>query len=136
MANRGQNPWIFQAATAAEKDELRNVLEWMRKLDMAMVICEEAGEKDKLEKEGLDIKPHRKRKLDVDEDGKELQHQFKVPEDNLQLVFVCSMWLTGFEAETVSTLYMGKPMKYHALMQNIDRVTHHQWQTKKERVGS
>ncbi len=41
--------------------------------------------------------------------------------DKLQIVFVCAMWLTGFDAHTVSTLYMDKPMKDHTLMQTIAR---------------
>ena len=39
----------------------------------------------------------------------------------LQLVFVCAMWLTGFDAPSVSTLYLDKPMKGHTLMQTIAR---------------
>ncbi|MFX8211218.1 hypothetical protein ABTK89_19405, partial [Acinetobacter baumannii] len=39
----------------------------------------------------------------------------------LQLVFVCAMWLTGFDAPTVSTLYLDKPMQGHTLMQSIAR---------------
>lgn len=119
---------INEAADAREKEDLRKALEWMRKLDMAVVISEEAGEEEKFEKEGLDIKSHRKRMNEADENGKELQDKFKDPADALQLVFVCSMWLTGFDAETVSTLYMDKPMKDHTLMQTIaraNRVTEH-----------
>jgi type I restriction enzyme, R subunit len=112
---------INEAADAKDKEELRRTLEWMRKVDMAVVVSEEAGEEEKFTKEGLDIKPHRKRLLEVDENGQEVQDKFKKPEDPLQLVFVCSMWLTGFDAETVSTLYMDKPMKDHTLMQTIAR---------------
>lgn len=46
----------------------------------------------------------------------------------MQLVFICAMWLTGFDAPTVSTLYLDKPMKDHTLMQAIaraNRVTSH-----------
>jgi type I restriction enzyme, R subunit len=112
---------INEATDTREKEDLRKALEWMRKLDMAVVISEEAGEDDKFEKEGLDIKPHRKRMNEADENGQELQDKFKAPADALQLVFVCSMWLTGFDAETVSILYMDKPMKDHTLMQTIAR---------------
>ncbi len=45
----------------------------------------------------------------------------KIPENPLQLVFVCAMWLTGFDAPTLSTLYLDKPMKDHTLMQTIAR---------------
>jgi type I restriction enzyme R subunit len=112
---------INEAADSKEKEDLKKRLDWMRKLDMAVVVSEEAGEDEKFEKESLDIKPHRKRMLDVDDNGQELQDKFKDPKDPFQLVFVCSMWLTGFDAETVSTLYMDKPMKDHTLMQTIAR---------------
>ncbi len=104
-----------------EKAELKRLLEWMRKTDMAVIVSEEAGEEGKFEKAGLDIRPHRKRMKQVDENGQEMQDKFKNPKDPLQLVFVCSMWLTGFDAPTVSTLYLDKPMKDHTLMQTIAR---------------
>ena len=59
--------------------------------------------------------------LNPDENGYDLEYKFKKPEDPLRLVFVCSMWLTGFDAPTVSTLYIDKPMKDHTLMQTITR---------------
>jgi len=37
----------------------------------------------------------------------------------LRLVFVCAMWLTGFDAPSCSTLYLDKPLHNHALMQTI-----------------
>jgi type I restriction enzyme R subunit len=103
------------------KDDLKQILEWMRKTDMAVIVSEEAGEDEKFERQGLDIKTHRKRILTVDENGQDLESKFKDPKDSLQLVFVCSMWLTGFDAPTVSTLYLDKPMKDHTLMQTIAR---------------
>src|SRR5881409_1376289 len=57
----------------------------------------------------------------LDEHGHDVEYNFKDPEDPLQLVFVCAMWLTGFDAPTVSTLYLDKPMKDHTLMQTIAR---------------
>jgi type I restriction enzyme R subunit len=121
-----------------EKERLKKVLEWMRKLDMAVVVSEEAGEEEKFEKAGLDIRPHRKRMQIPDENGQELEDKFKAPEDPLQLVFVCSMWLTGFDAPTVSTLYLDKPMKDHTLMQTIaraNRVTDHRVFDKEKKNG-
>ncbi len=104
-----------------EKTDLKRILDWMRRADMAVIVSEEAGEEEKFEKNGLDIKLHRKRIKTVDENGHELEDKFKEPTDPLQLVFVCSMWLTGFDAPTVSTLYLDKPMKDHTLMQTIAR---------------
>jgi type I restriction enzyme R subunit len=39
----------------------------------------------------------------------------------LRLVFVCAMWLTGFDAPSCSTVYLDKPMRNHTLMQTIAR---------------
>jgi type I restriction enzyme R subunit len=53
---------------------------------------------------------------------KRLEKRFKDPNDPLQLVIVRDMWLTGFDAPCVHTLYVDKPMKGHNLMQAIARV--------------
>jgi type I restriction enzyme R subunit len=53
---------------------------------------------------------------------KRLEKRFKDPSDPLRLVIVRDMWLTGFDAPCVHTLYVDKPMKGHNLMQAIARV--------------
>ncbi|EJV1367656.1 type I restriction endonuclease subunit R, partial [Pseudomonas aeruginosa] len=53
---------------------------------------------------------------------KRLEKRFKDPADPLQMVIVRDMWLTGFDAPCVHTLYVDKPMKGHNLMQAIARV--------------
>jgi len=53
---------------------------------------------------------------------KRLEKRFKDPNDELKLVIVRDMWLTGFDAPCVHTLYVDKPMKGHNLMQAIARV--------------
>jgi type I restriction enzyme, R subunit len=129
---------INKSTDKEESARLKKMLDWMRKVDMAVVISEEAGEVEKFEKEGLDIKPHRKRMQTPDENGQELEDKFKEPADRFELVFVCSMWLTGFDAPTVSTLYLDKPMKDHTLMQTIaraNRVTDHLVLGKPKRNG-
>ena len=50
-----------------------------------------------------------------------MDEKFKDPEDPLRLVFVCAMWLTGFDAPSCSTVYLDKPMRNHTLMQTIAR---------------
>jgi type I restriction enzyme R subunit len=65
---------------------------------------------------GLDIKPHRKRIVEED-----LETKFKNPDDPFRLVFVCAMWMTGFDVPSCSTLYLDKPMRNHTLMQTIAR---------------
>jgi type I restriction enzyme R subunit len=53
---------------------------------------------------------------------KRLEKRFKSPSDPLRMVIVRDMWLTGFDAPCVHTLYIDKPMKGHNLMQAIARV--------------
>jgi type I restriction enzyme, R subunit len=53
---------------------------------------------------------------------RDLEKRFKDPQDPLKLVIVRDMWLTGFDAPCVHTLYVDKPMKGHNLMQAIARV--------------
>lgn len=112
---------ISETKDKAEKEDLKIMLDWMRETEMAVIVSEEAGEDEKFEKVGLDINQHRKKMLTPDENGQEIEDKFKEPNDNLRLVFVCSMWLTGFDAPTVSTMYLDKPMKDHTLMQTIAR---------------
>ena len=50
-----------------------------------------------------------------------MRAKFKDPDDPLRLVFVCAMWITGFDVPTCSTIYLDKPMKNHTLMQTIAR---------------
>ena len=52
----------------------------------------------------------------------ELAHRFRDPDDPLKIVLVRDMWLTGFDAPSLHTLYVDKPMRGHGLMQAIARV--------------
>jgi type I restriction enzyme, R subunit len=88
----------------------------MRSVDMAVVVSQSQNEIDDLKQKGLDILPHRERMQNEDLDSK-----FKDPDDPLRLVFVCAMWITGFDVPTCSTVYLDKPMKNHTLMQTIAR---------------
>jgi type I restriction enzyme R subunit len=112
---------IGKSRDGSYKQRLQKTLEYMRSIEMAVVISEEAGEEEKFQKNGLDIKPHRKKINEIDANGHDIEYRFKDPNDKLQLVFVCAMWLTGFDVPTVSTLYFDKPMKDHTLMQAIAR---------------
>lgn len=91
-------------------------LDWMRSVDMAVVVSQSQNEIDDLKQKGLDILPHRERMQKED-----LESKFKNPEDPLRIVFVCAMWITGFDVPTCSTVYLDKPMKNHTLMQTIAR---------------
>lgn len=56
------------------------------------------------------------------EDRRNFADRFKDPDDDLQIVIVRDMWLTGFDAPCVTTMYLDKPMQGHTLMQAIARV--------------
>jgi type I restriction enzyme R subunit len=53
---------------------------------------------------------------------KVIEKRLKDSEDNLELVIVCDMWLTGFDVPPLHTMYIDKPLKGHTLMQSIARV--------------
>ena len=86
--------------------------------DMALIVSPGQNEIEQMKKHGLDIVPHRKR---MNESQPPLDEKFKDPEDPLRLVFLCAMWLTGFDAPSCSTVYLDKPMRNHTLMQTIAR---------------
>lgn len=88
----------------------------MEATDMAVVVSQGQNEVEELRKKGLDITPHRQRMLKDN-----LDEQFKDPDGKLRLVFVCAMWITGFDVPTCSTIYLDKPMRAHTLMQTIAR---------------
>jgi type I restriction enzyme R subunit len=75
---------------------------------------------------GFDIIPHRalmKQGFDVSGgDRVDVENAFKEPESPVPCRHrLCAMWLTGFDVESLSTLYIDKPMKAHTLMQAIAR---------------
>jgi type I restriction enzyme R subunit len=88
----------------------------MQTTDMAVVVSQGQNEIEDLKAKGLDIVPHRQRML-----KEALDEKFKDPENPLRLVFVCAMWITGFDVPTCSTIYLDKPMRAHTLMQTIAR---------------
>jgi type I restriction enzyme, R subunit len=99
-----------------DRPDLENTIRFMRETDMAVVVSQGQNEIDDMRKKGLDIGSHRKRMLTEDLDTK-----FKDPEDPFRLVFVCAMWMTGFDVPSCSTIYLDKPMRNHTLMQTIAR---------------
>jgi type I restriction enzyme R subunit len=83
------------------RDTIAEQLAWMRETDMAVVVSQSQGEVAEMKAKGLDIIPHRKRMVEED-----LDQKFKDPDDPLRLVFVCAMWITGFDVPTCSTVYL------------------------------
>ncbi|PHS44488.1 MAG: DEAD/DEAH box helicase [Alteromonas sp.] len=103
-------------ATGSRLNKLTFQIEHMATIDMAVVVSGGQNDDERLAKKGLNYKPHRERFL-----KEKIDEKFKDPEDELRIVFVCAMWLTGFDAPAVSTLYLDKPLKSHTLMQTIAR---------------
>ena len=99
-----------------ERPHLESLIEFMRSTDMAVVVSQAQNEIADMAKAGLDIAKHRKRMVEEDLDSK-----FKDPDDPFRLVFVCAMWLTGFDSPSTSSVYLDKPMRNHLLMQTIAR---------------
>jgi len=102
----------------AEQAALRQRLEVLASTDMAVVVSPGQNEIEQMKKLGLDIEPHRKR---MNESQPGLDEKFKDTDDPLRLVFVCAMWMTGFDAPSCSTMYLDKPLRNHTLMQTIAR---------------
>jgi type I restriction enzyme R subunit len=99
--------------------------DWLDQTIIEIIISEAQNEVADFKKWGFDIIPHRAlmkqgfetpdgKRVDVEEAFKDPKHQFRV-------AIVCAMWLTGFDVESLSTLYIDKPMKAHTLMQAIAR---------------
>lgn len=99
-----------------EAQELRRKLQWMEETEMAVVISQEQNEIQTFKKWGLDIQYHRNKMV-----KNELDKGFKDSANPLRVVFVCAMWLTGFDVKCLSCLYLDKPLKAHTLMQTIAR---------------
>jgi type I restriction enzyme R subunit len=104
------------AADPMDRPELEQRLKYFEETDMAVVVSQSQNEIEEFKKKGLDIAIHRKRFVKED-----LESKFKKDDDPLRIVFVCAMWITGFDVPSCSTIYLDKPMKNHTLMQTIAR---------------
>jgi type I restriction enzyme R subunit len=105
------------AKLSGEEDAAQEAkIAWMKATDMAVIVSVGQNEKDDMAAKGLDIVPHRRRMNTED-----MEEKFKDPDDPFRLVFLCAMWLTGFDAPSCSTVYLDKPMRNHTLMQTIAR---------------
>ena len=107
-------------ANPEKKQELDNIIKYMQETEMAVVISDSKEDENFLN-QGLDINKHRNEMGRIDVNGKDIEDRFKDPNHPFRLVFVCAMWLTGFDVPNLSTLYLDKPMKSHTLMQAIAR---------------
>ena len=105
-----------KSVTQQEAQELSRKITWMKETEMAVVISQEQNEIQTFQKWGLDIRTHRQKM-----EKRELDKEFKDASNPLRVVFVCAMWLTGFDVKCLSCLYLDKPLKAHTLMQTIAR---------------
>jgi type I restriction enzyme R subunit len=80
-----------------ERTEIEECISRMEETDMAVVVSQGQNEISELAEKGLDIRPHRRRIVDED-----LETKFKNPDDPFRLVFVCAMWMTGFDVPSCS----------------------------------
>ena len=103
-------------ASQQEDLELERKIKWMEETEMAVVISQEQNEIQTFKKWNLDIKTHRTKM-----EKRDLDKEFKDSNNPLRVVFVCAMWLTGFDVRCLSCLYLDKPLKAHTLMQAIAR---------------
>ena len=107
---------------SAERTALETKRKWMRDTEMCVIVSHEADEDSKFSKVGLNIRPHREMmNSTLGPEHDTIEDIFRSSTHPLRLVFVCAKWLTGFDAPTVSTLYLDKPMQNHTLMQTIAR---------------
>jgi len=104
------------AAEETLKAQFAEEINFMKETDMAVVVSPAQNEIEEMAAKGVDIKPHRKRIVSEDLDTK-----FKDPDDRFRIVFVCAMWMTGFDVPCCSTIYIDKPLRNHSLMQTIAR---------------
>lgn len=123
MYNYAQEYWKEKIASLEEKlncasqqeyQELKRKIDWMKETEMAVIISQEQNEIQTFKNWGLDILPHRTKmeKREMDREFKDADHPFRI-------VFVCAMWLTGFDMKSLSVIYLDKPLKAHTLMQTL-----------------
>ena len=115
----------ISAELAREAQQLAAQAAWLDETIVEIIISEAQNEVRDFAKWGFDIIPHRARMKQGFEtaDGQrvDVETAFKNPAHPFRVAIVCAMWLTGFDVECLSTLYIDKPMKTHNLMQAIAR---------------
>nr|MBA2677855.1 type I restriction endonuclease subunit R [Ktedonobacteraceae bacterium] len=136
MYDKVQNIWLQELARLQDlrleesnphkQIELDHKITYMLETDMAVIISGVAPDDKRFDRYGLDPAPHIQRM-----EHEDLETAFK-RQDNLclladsgqkalRIVFVCGMWITGFDVPCLSTIYLDRPMQGHTLMQAIAR---------------
>ncbi|RED42915.1 type I restriction enzyme R subunit [Winogradskyella eximia] len=107
---------IKNAEDQQEEQELKRKYNKVKETEVCVVVSSEQNEVDKFKKMDLDIEVHRRKMVE-----RNLEKEFKDEDNPFRLAIVCAMWITGFDAPCVSTVYLDKPIKGHTLMQTIAR---------------
>lgn len=117
---------LLRAPNDYQRGKIEAQLERHENVDMAVMVSlgNNQNEITDMEEFDIDVKPIRERMLKkTSTDGRiiSLEDEFKEADSNLRIIFVCAMWMTGFDVPNLSTLYLDKPLKNHTLMQAIAR---------------
>lgn len=119
------NDEAVRAVLLEQSAKLEKQAQWLDETLVEIIISEAQNEVGDFKKWNFDIIPHRERmKKGFEVAGGEcvdVETAFKDPKHPFRVAIVCAMWLTGFDVECLSTLYIDKPMKAHTLMQAIAR---------------
>jgi len=109
---------LTRATDERDQDQIIAKIEKLKKVDMAVMVSlgDNQNEIADMQEFEIDVKPIRERILHED-----LETEFKKADSDLRIIFVCAMWMTGFDVPNLSTLYLDKPLKNHTLMQTIAR---------------
>ncbi len=107
---------LSRASDDYQRSKIEEQLARHEHVDMAVMVSQSQNEIADLEPFEIDMRPLRARIAQGN-----LEKEFKKSDSNLRIVFVCAMWMTGFDVPNLSTLYLDKPLKNHTLMQAIAR---------------
>lgn len=95
---------------------LKTSIEYMEATEMAVVVSQSQNELEFFRKHNIDFEPYRRQI-----NSGNLAEKFKSESNHLRIVFVCAMWITGFDAPSCSIVFLDKPQANHTLMQTIAR---------------
>ena len=120
-----QSDIAYRAELDKQAQQLAAQAAWLDETIVGIIISEAQNEVKDFKKWGFDIIPHRalmKKGFETGDGQRvDVETAFKNPDHPFRVAIVCAMWLTGFDVECLSTLYVDKPMKAHSLMQAIAR---------------
>ena len=122
---QAQSDIAYRAELEKDAQQLAAQAAWLDETIVGIIISEAQNEVKDFKKWDFNIIPHRtlmKKGFETDDGQRvDVETAFKNPDHPFRVAIVCAMWLTGFDVECLSTLYVDKPMKAHSLMQAIAR---------------